>query len=77
MNMLQQPVVLAPCAHVLCRDCSTSEERCPQCSRSIKDKLGPSDMLGDLVNKFTFSRDAIAAFKNESFWKSKQAATAS
>ena len=77
MNMLDQPVVLAPCAHLLCKNCASGEERCPQCSRSIKDRLGPSDMLSDLVNKFTFSRDVINAFKNESFWKSKQAQTAS
>jgi len=34
--------------------------------------MGPSEMLGDLVNKFQFSRDAINAFKNQSFWQSKQ-----
>ena len=76
MNLLQQPVVLAPCAHLLCKKCSDGD-RCPQCSRTIKDRLGPSDALADLANKFTFSRDAIHAFKNESFWKSKQASTVS
>ena len=72
MNLVNEPVVQAPCAHVLCKKCSMSENQCAQCSRTIKDRLGPSEMLQDLVNKFTFCRDAIKTFKNEQFWKSKQ-----
>ena len=72
MNLVSEPTVLAPCAHVLCATCAKADSKCPQCSRTIKDRMGPSEMLADLVNKFQFSRDAINAFKNQSFWQSKQ-----
>ena len=62
MNLMQSPVVLTPCAHVVCKDCSKVNE-CPQCKKNVK-MLLPCDLIRGLVDKFEVTKDAISTFKS-------------
>ena len=57
-------MILSPCAHVVCKKCFEANKKCPQCPKAVKDKLGPSDFVAELVNKYEITRDAINTFKN-------------
>ena len=58
MNLLTDPVMLVPCSHTYCKGCIKNTGACPECEKQIK-AVVPSKLLGDLVNKFQFNKDAI------------------
>lgn len=66
MEVLSDPVLLVPCTHVICRGCAGDKQdnKCPQCSKTVKDRHGPSHLIKDIVDKFEVTRDAIQTFKN-------------
>jgi len=64
MDLLRDPIVLAPCSHVVCQKCAGESKKCPQCPKAIKERLGPCEMITDLVNKFEITKDALNTFKN-------------
>lgn len=67
MGLLNEPVILVPCGHTSCKKC-LSGNTCQECDKAVK-AMVPSKLIGDLSNKYTFMRDAIQTFKNESVWK--------
>lgn len=67
MNLLQDPIILVPCGHTICKKCLKGDT-CLECDKKFKAQV-PSKLIGDLVNKYQFNKDAIQTFKNESVWK--------
>ena len=70
MNLIQDPVILTPCTHVICKKCCGEKgDRCPQCQKQIKDKHGPSQLVRDITDKYQITKDALATFKKFSIRK--------
>lgn len=72
MNMMTDPTVLIPCGHAYCKKCvpAGGSTPCPQCDKKFTSST-PVKLIGDLITKYVYKRDAISTFKNDSFWKSK------
>lgn len=68
MNLLNDPVVLVPCSHTFCKKCIAGKSICMECEKPVKGQI-PCKLLGDLVNKYEFKKDAIQIFRNEAVWK--------
>lgn len=62
MNILTDPVILSPCAHAVCKDCSKTD-KCPQCSKDFK-KVLPCELIQGVVSKFELTKSAVDTFKN-------------
>ena len=73
MNMMQEATVLVPCGHAYCKKCISGQQTCPQCDKKHSASV-PVKLIGDLVTKYIYKRDAISTFRNDSFWKSKATA---
>jgi hypothetical protein len=68
-NLLSEPLVQVPCAHVVCRKCMKQHEasKCGQCNTAVKGQVWCS-LIEDLVNKYTINKDYLEAFKNDKTW---------
>lgn len=58
MNLLQDPVIMVPCGHQLCKKCMQGNDTCMECDKKVKLTV-PSKLIGDLVNKYQYKKDAI------------------
>lgn len=62
MNLLDEPTLLLPCAHIVCKKHS-QDARCPQCSRAVKDRNPMTDgNMKDLVSKYEYTKDLLETF---------------
>jgi len=39
MELFEDPVVLGPCAHVVCAKCMPSNGNCPECNKKASSKV--------------------------------------
>ena len=72
LDLFKEPLTVVPCGHHFCAKCMKehSISVCPKCDRSVKGTL-PEATLTEVINKYLFERNTIAAFKNEEIWKTR------
>merc|ERR1712183_1132877 len=59
IEIANDPVVLVPCGHLLCKGCVPNDRICPDCSGPFTQKVSVS-FVKDLANKHEFSKDALS-----------------
>lgn len=70
MEVFSSPITINPCGHNFCSGWFKDHkpEKWPKCDVKITATL-PDAVLDDVVSKYLFERDILAAFKNEDIWK--------